>query len=118
MNIKLCMLIGRGSKRHIIDMKAVGDIFDNQNQTNSSKNDLLKALIGFHCFTGCDTLSSFAGRATLKPLKLFFIHTDYTDAFRALGTEQHLDDDVLEKLERFTIHMYGKQPTPDISVND
>ena len=64
MNIKLYMLTGTGSKRRIIDMNAVGDdIFDNQNQTNSAKNDLLKALIGFHCFTGCDTHSSFAARA-------------------------------------------------------
>ena len=57
MNIKLYMLAGTGSKRRIIDMNAVGDdIFDKQNQTNSSKNDLLKALIGFHCFTGCDAI--------------------------------------------------------------
>ena len=67
-NIKLYMLTGTGSKRRIIDMNAVGDdIFGNQNQTNNSKNDLLKALIGFHCFTGCDTHSSFAARAKLKP---------------------------------------------------
>ena len=47
MNIKLYMLNGTGSKRCIIDMNAVGDnIFDNQNQTNSSKNNFLKALIG------------------------------------------------------------------------
>ena len=118
MNIKLYMLTGTGSKRRIIDMNAVGDdIFDNQNQANSSKNEFLKALIGFHCFTGCDTLSSFAGRAKLKPLKLFFTHSDYVDAFRALGTEQHLDDDVLKQLERFTIHMFGKQPIPYISLN-
>ena len=58
MNIKLYMLTGTGSKRRIIDMNAVGDdIFDNQNQANSSKNDFLKTLIGFHCVTGCDTLS-------------------------------------------------------------
>ena len=67
-NIKLYMLTGTGSKRRIIDMNAVGDdIFDNQNQTNNSKNDLLKALNEFHCFTGCDTHSSFAARAKLKP---------------------------------------------------
>ena len=119
MNIKLYMLTGTGSKRRIINMNTVGDdIFDNQNQTNSSKNDVLKALIGFHCFTGCDTLSLFTGRAKLKPLKLFFTHSDYVDAFRAFGTKQHLDDDVLEQLERFNIHMYGKLPTPDISLND
>ena len=111
-------------------MNAVGDdIFDNQNQTNSSKNDLLKALIGFHCFMDCHTLSSSAGRAKLNSLKLFFTYSDdafyvdafhftYVDAFHALGTEQHLDDNVLEQLERFTIYMYGKQPTPDISLND
>jgi len=119
MNIRLYMLTGTGSKRRIIDMNAVSDnVFDNQNQTNTSKNNLLKALIGFHCFTGCDTISSFAGRAKLKPLKLFLTHSDYVDAFHALGSEQHLDDDVLEQLERFTIHMYGKQPTPDVSLND
>ena len=116
MNIKLHMLTGTGSKRRIINMNAVGDdIFDNQNKTNSFENRLLKALIGFHCFTGCDTLSSFAGRAKLKPLKLFFTHSDYVDAFRALGTEQHLDDDVLKQLERFTIHMFGKQHTIHIT---
>ena len=86
MNIKLYMLTGTGSKRRIIDMNAVGDdIFNNQNQTSSSKNDLLKALIRFHCFTGCDTLSWFVGRAKLKSLKLFFTHSDYVDAFHALG---------------------------------
>ena len=38
MNIKLYMLAGTGSKKRIIDMNAVGDdIFDKQNQTNSSK---------------------------------------------------------------------------------
>ena len=84
----------------------------------SSKNDLLKALIVFHCFRGCDTLSLFAGRAKPKPLKLFFTHSDYVNTFRALGTEQHLDDDVLKQLGRFTIHMYRKQHTPDISLND
>ena len=106
-------------------MNAVGDdTFDNQNQTNSSKNDLLKALIGFHCFMDCHTLSSSAGRAKLNSLKLFFTYSDdafhftYVDAFHALGTEHHLDDNVLEQLERFTIYMYGKQPTPDISLND
>ena len=75
MNIKLYMLTGTNIKRYIIDMNAVGDdIFDNQNQINSSKNDLLKALSDFHCFRGCDTLSSFAAGAKLKPLKLFFTH--------------------------------------------
>ena len=86
MNIKLYILTGTGSKRRIIDMNAVGDdIFNNQNQTNSFKKDLLKALIGFHCFTGCDTLSWFVGRAKLKSLKLFFTHSDYVDAFHAVG---------------------------------
>ena len=100
-------------------MNAVGDdIFDNKNQTNSSKNNLLEAFIGFHCFTSCDTLSSFAGRAKLKPLKLLFTHSDYVDAFHALGTEQHLGDEVLKQLERFTVHIYGKQPTSYISLND
>ena len=77
-------------------------------------------------FTDCYTLSSFAGRAKLNSLKLFFTYSDnafhvdafhftYVDVFHALGMEQHLDDNVLEQLERFTIYMYGKKPTPDIS---
>ena len=34
-----------------------------------SADDLCKALLGFHAFTGCDTVSSFAGKGKSKPLK-------------------------------------------------
>ena len=78
----------------------------------------MKALLGFHCFTGCDTVSSFAGSGKLKPLKLLFKNREYIDAFSSLGEDIKLDEETAKKLERFALHMYGKKPTFSISIND
>ena len=78
----------------------------------------MKALLGFHCFMGCDTVSSFAGRRKLKPLKLLFKNSEYIDAFSSLGEDIELDEETAKKLERFALHMYGKKPTFSISIND
>ena len=80
----------------------------------------MKALLRFHCFMGCNTVSSFAGPGKLKPLKLLFKNSEYIDAFSylTLGEDIKLDKKTAKKLERFVLHMYGKKPTFSISVND
>ena len=56
MNGQLFMLTGTGNKRRIIDVNSVAeDVYENQNETYCTKNQVLKALLGFHCFTACDT---------------------------------------------------------------
>ena len=72
-NRQLLMLTGTGNNKRIIDVNSIPeDIYENQNETYGTKNQVMTALLGFHCFTGCDTVSSFAGRRKLKPLKLLF----------------------------------------------
>ena len=80
---------------------------------------LAKALLGFHCFTGCDTISAFAGQGKLKPLNLLFHNEEYIDVFCYLGEVQTLTNDMIRKLERFAIHIYGKRPASQpLSIDD
>ena len=78
----------------------------------------MKAFLGFHYFTRCNTVSSFPGGGKLKPLKLLFKNSEYIDAFSYLGEDIELNKETAKKLERFALHMYGKKPTFSISMND
>ena len=78
----------------------------------------MKALLRFHCLMGCDTVSSFAGRGKLKPLKLLFKNSKYIDGFSSLEEDIELDKDTAKKLERFALHMYGENPMLSISINN
>ena len=63
--------------RRIIDIGAVVENIDqNPNLCESSKESLLSVLVGFHSFTGCDTVSAFAGRGKIKPLMLMMKSKD------------------------------------------
>ena len=37
----------------------------------------MKSLIGFHSFTGCNTINAFAGRGKVKPIKLMLKDEKY-----------------------------------------
>ena len=114
MNGQLFMLTGTGNKRRIIDVNSVAEgIYENQNETYCTKNQVLKALLGFHCFTGCD-----AGPGKLKPLKLLFKNSEYIDTFSSLGEDMELDEETAKELEKFALHVYGKKPMLSISIND
>ena len=67
----LYFLTGVRNTRRIID---ITDVVENNNQNlnlcESPKESLLSALVGFHTFTGCDTISIFAGSGKIKPLML------------------------------------------------
>ncbi|KAG0718239.1 hypothetical protein GWK47_052826 [Chionoecetes opilio] len=43
------------------------------------------SLIGMHAFTGCDTVSAFAGRGKMTTLKQVKMDKTYQDAFHELG---------------------------------
>ena len=44
-----------------------------------------EALIGLHAFTGCDTVSAFAGKGKVKALKMVKADDDAREVFRLLG---------------------------------
>ena len=83
--------------------------------TTVSIDDLCRALIGLHAFTGCDSVSAFAGKGKKRLFKLLMKLQDYIETFQMLGQSWNLDDDVIERLEKFTCHMYGSSLTTSVN---
>ena len=53
---------GRGAKSRIIDLSLVVNSLEMQLDPGIDKNYFLKALIGVHAITGCDTISAVSGK--------------------------------------------------------
>ena len=64
------------------------------------------SLIGMHAFTGCDTVSAFAGRGKMTTLKQVKIDKTYQDAFHELGRSWEVSPELFGKLQEITCHMY------------
>ncbi len=47
--------------------------------------DMCKALIWMYVYTGCDTVSTFAGKCKLNAMKVLKIDKDVKQAFLGLG---------------------------------
>ena len=60
---RLHFLTGIKNGRRIIDITKVADyIFETIKECYVSKDVVMKSLIGFHSFTGCDTINKFICR--------------------------------------------------------
>ena len=95
------------NSRQIIDIRAaVENIHKNLNLCESPKESLLSALVGFHSFTGCDTVSAFAGRGKIKPLMLMMKSKDYVVMFASFGNGIEIDDSLINCLNRFVCHLF------------
>lgn len=67
-----------------------------------------QALIGFHAFTGCDSVSFFAGKGKKSAWKIWNSFPEATTAFHTLsatGGEASIDFQLLEK---FTVLLYDR----------
>ena len=60
-----------------------------------------KALLGLHAFTGCDSVSSFAGIGKVKPLKILRKNDEFQEVFARLGEEWSVTEELFGKLEAF-----------------
>lgn len=70
----------------------------------------------FHAFTGCDTVSSFAGRGKKTAWDTWVTFDDVTRAFCALAATPDSIDDWMEPLERFVVLLYDRTSSLE-SVN-
>ena len=70
--------------------------------------DVCDALIGLHSFTGCDTVSTFAGRGKIMVLKKMIAEEAHS-TFSQLGSEWNLSETLMTHLERFTCNLYSKK---------
>lgn len=67
--------------------KARVQYVDIGNVVRALGNDIALGILGLHSFTGCDTVSSFAGRGKVSALKLLKGSTEYQKLFGRLGAE-------------------------------
>lgn len=88
------------------------------NKLHQSLGDgICNALVGMHAFTGCDTVSAFAGRGKLRALKLITRSEHYQEVFFELGQSWELSPDLFKRLQAFTCELYSAPAmTEDINT--
>ena len=105
-----------GDHLRTISIQKIKDKLENQiGDLEVSPDDLCEALIGYHSFTGCDSVSAFAGKGKKKPWKIVLNSTEYVKAFKNLGTLWHISVEQLEVLEMFVCNMYCKSGGRDVN---
>ena len=78
--------------------------------------ELCNALPGIHSFTGCDTVSAFAGRVKVRAVTLAKRDRPTLEMFQQLGTTWHLSDDIFNRLQKFTCVLYSATKTQIVSA--
>ena len=61
------------------------------------------ALLGLHAFTGCDSVSAFAGKGKVSAPKMLKSDKEFQQAFSNLGKDWELSNEMFEKIEQFTV---------------
>ena len=75
-----------------------------------------RALVSLHAFTGCDTVSAFAGLGKSKAFKIMAKNVDYIKLFEKLGKGWHLEEEIMRYIEGFVCHLYGYSDMKDINT--
>ena len=99
---------GTRTRKRIVDIQKIADAIG---------ADVCRGLIGMHAYTGCDTVSAFAGKGKAKALKLLVNDKAHQEMFIELGQEWNLSQELLEKLEAFTCLLYAPK-TSSNQVNN
>ena len=75
------------------------------------------ALIGFHAFTGCDSVSAFAARGKTGSWKQVNKVETTIFVFARLGKSWKVDQTSISKLQEFTCRMYASSSkTCDVNI--
>lgn len=77
-------------------------------------NQMCTALLSFHAFTGCDSVSGFKGKGKVGPFLLLEKNLDFQTVFQFFGEEWEVDGVVLKGLERFLCQVFN-QATQNIN---
>ena len=92
------MKTGTKNKTRIIDMKEVRESLASK-IGEIDIEDFFEALPGLHAFTGCDTVSSFAGKGKVKAFNIVTKKDKYVQLFKLLGSEWNIGDTIVELFE-------------------
>lgn len=93
----MCKKCGTRSHTRLVDIGKIGTMFERA---------FYKALIWLHAYTGCDSVSAFAGKRQTA-----------ADIFMELGKDWELTPALMEKLETFTCLLYTSK-TSSLKVNE
>ena len=96
LNCNLFLKCGSKACERFIDIKKLA---------LSLGKSVCKALLGLHSYTGCDTVSAFAGKGKVVALNLLKANETYRKAFIQLGEQWTLTDELFNALQDFTCHM-------------
>lgn len=97
---KVLFATGVGNKRRILDLTAL---------STSLGEQLSNALTGFHAFTGCDSISSFAGKGKRTCYKALLSNETFLEMFSSLGSSQDVSDQLMDSIQRFVCALYGSK---------
>ena len=76
---------------------------------------MCSALLGLHCFTGCDSVGAFKRKGEKKTFQLLKANDKFLTSFSNLGKNWTVPDNVMAGLEEFTCLMYGQKAEASIN---
>ena len=79
--------------------------------------DICQGLLGMNAFTGCNSVSAFAGKEKTSSFKLMTSNKEVLNKFMELGNEWNLSQEMMQRLEAATCLIYAPKTTC-INVND
>ncbi|KAF3837908.1 hypothetical protein F7725_009676 [Dissostichus mawsoni] len=98
-NLSIYLDHGSGKHRTLINVTELSE---------SLGPDYCSTLLGFYVFTGEDCTSAFKGKGKVIPLKKLEKTPKLHKAFRQLGADWMVTDELQEEMESFTCIMYGQ----------
>ena len=81
-----------------VDIPSIGNVLERY---------VCEELPGMHAITGCDTVSSFAGKGKLSAFKLVKKNVSFQELIARLGLSWEFSDADFTKLQMFTCSLYG-----------
>ena len=103
---KTCVILGTGTKQPVVPLKPI---------YTALGPEIVAALPGFHCFTGCDTTGRFAGKGKATCWRALLKASSHVkSAFIQLGKTDRPTDEVNAGLEEYVCRLYQ----PKSKIND
>jgi hypothetical protein len=97
---------GKGANLRTLDLDTIHEVLG---------SELSTALIGLHCFTGCDSVSALYGKGKKKALKLLVKNRSFCEVFQRLGGSYEVTEDMMTVLEKFVCKLYGLHDCSEVN---
>lgn len=97
---------GKGANKRTIDIQRIHSHLG---------DEVSDALNGFHCLTGCDTVSAFYGNGKLKAVKKLLSNREHCTTFRMLGGAFTLTEELYQGTEAFICDLYDLKDCRDVN---